>query len=95
MNLLTARDPALVLLSSSPYYGGEHLADSSRAYAYRYKAGNNFAKYRELWEYTDDADEWEQRLQLSILWVWNSVAMALTQPLSISATVKQEMRSLN
>lgn len=28
-----------------------------------YKAGHNFGKYRELWEYAADADEWERRLQ--------------------------------
>lgn len=63
LNLLTAFDPALALVSSSPYYRGERLADSSRAYAYRYKAGANFAKFRALWEYTDDVREWEERLQ--------------------------------
>ena len=63
LNLLTALDPALALVCSSPYYEGERLATSSRAYAYRYRAGHNFGKYRDLWEYADDADEWERRLQ--------------------------------
>ena len=63
LNLLTALDPALALTCSSPYYRGERLASSSRAYAYRYKAGYNFGKFRALWEYTDDVDEWEGRLQ--------------------------------
>jgi hypothetical protein len=63
LNLLTALDPALALTCSSPYYKGERLGCSSRAYAYRYKAGYQFGKFRTLWEYTDDAVEWETRLQ--------------------------------
>ena len=63
LNLLTALDPALALTSSSPYYKGERLACSARAYAYRYKAGYDFEKFRALWEYADDVAEWEARLQ--------------------------------
>ncbi len=63
LNLLTALDPALALACSSPYYKSERLACSSRAYAYRYKAGYKFGKFRVLWEYTDDVAEWESRLQ--------------------------------
>ena len=63
LNLLTALDPALALTCSSPYYKGNRLACSSRAYAYRYLAGHNFGKFRGLWEYTDDVAEWEERLQ--------------------------------
>lgn len=63
LNLLTALDPALALTCSSPYYKGERLASSSRAYAYRYMAGHDFGKFRTLWEYTDDVAEWEERLQ--------------------------------
>lgn len=63
LNLLTALDPALALVSSSPYYMGERLANSSRAYAYRLKSGSHFARYRDLWEYTSSTEEWEQRIQ--------------------------------
>ncbi|MFD1512748.1 glutamate-cysteine ligase family protein [Halomarina rubra] len=63
LNLLTALDPALALVSSSPFYGGERLATSSRAYAYRYKAGHDVGKFRDLWAYTDDPEQWDQRLQ--------------------------------
>ena len=63
LNLLTALDPAMALACSSPYYKGERVACSSRAYAYRYLAGANFGKFRALWEYTDDVAEWEVRLQ--------------------------------
>ncbi|MWG33062.1 glutamate-cysteine ligase family protein [Halomarina oriensis] len=63
LNLLTALDPALALVASSPFYEGERLANSSRAYAYRYRAGHEFGEYRDLWAYTDDPEEWERRLQ--------------------------------
>lgn len=63
LKLLTALDPALALTCSSPYFKGERLGCSSRAYAYRYKAGYQFGKFRALWEYTDDVVEWERQLQ--------------------------------
>lgn len=63
LNLLTALDPALALACSSPYYRGERVASSSRASAYRYRAGYDFGKFRSLWEYADDVTEWEERLQ--------------------------------
>lgn len=63
LNLLTALDPALALLSSSPYYMGERVATSSRAHAYRYTSGQEFIPYRDRWEYTSSVAEWNQRLQ--------------------------------
>ena len=79
LNLLTALDPALALVGSSPFYEGERLATSSRAYAYRYKAGHNFGKFRDLWEYTDDPEEWNQRLQ----WLYEELrSMALNRGVS-------------
>ena len=63
LNLLTALDPALALLSSSPYYLGERVATSSRVHAYRYTAGQEFLPYRDRWEYTSSVAEWNQRLQ--------------------------------
>lgn len=62
LNLLTALDPVLALVASSPYYDGERLAHSSRAYVYRYETGREFSRYRDLWEYTDSMNEWNARL---------------------------------
>ena len=62
LNLLTALDPALALVSSSPYYCGERLANCSRAAAYRKRMGAAFDRYRDLWEYAESAAEWDGRL---------------------------------
>ncbi len=62
LNLLTALDPALTLVSSSPYYCGERNEDSSRARAYRKKCGPEFRGYCDLWDYADSLEEWEERV---------------------------------
>lgn len=62
LNLLTALDPVLALVASSPYYDGRRLAHSSRAYVYRYETGLEFSRYRDLWEYTGSMNEWNARL---------------------------------
>ena len=62
VNLLTALDPALALVASSPYYRGERLANSSRAYVYRNREVHEFDFHRDLWEYMTDEDEWNDRV---------------------------------
>ncbi|MXR42487.1 glutamate--cysteine ligase [Halobaculum sp. WSA2] len=62
INLLTALDPALALLSTSPYYSGENGSDSSRAHAYRRKCGPKFRGYCDLWDYADSLEEWNGRV---------------------------------
>lgn len=62
LNLLTAIDPALALLSTSPYYFGENGNDSARAQAYRAECGAEFRGYCELWSYADSLGEWEERV---------------------------------
>lgn len=62
VNLLTALDPALALVSSSPYYEGERLAHCSRAYAYRRRTGSAFSRYRDVWKYMESLGEWNARL---------------------------------
>lgn len=63
LNLLTALDPALALVSSSPYYCGEREHRSSRAAAYRRACGDDFERFCGLWPYTDDVSEWEDRVR--------------------------------
>lgn len=63
LNLLTALDPALALVSTSPYYRGDRSMDSSRAFAYRTECGSEFREYCGLWEYVDTADEWSERVE--------------------------------
>jgi hypothetical protein len=62
LNLLTALDPALALVNSSPYYDGEREASSSRASVYRLDGASRFSRYRDLWTYVDDVAEWEARI---------------------------------
>lgn len=63
LNLLTALDPALALLSSSPYYLGERGAASSRAAAYRTACGREFRQFCDLMPYTASVAEWEERVE--------------------------------
>ena len=62
LNLLTALDPALALVSSSPYYIGTRGASSSRALAYRTGCGDEFRCYTDLWNYADSLAEWRDRV---------------------------------
>lgn len=62
LNLLTALDPALALVSSSPYYAGTSGANSARALAYRTKCGDEFRCFTELWDYADSVAEWRDRV---------------------------------
>lgn len=63
LNLLTALDPALALVSSSPYYCGRQDAASSRALAYRTRCGREFQRYCDLWPYTGSVEEWADRVE--------------------------------
>ncbi|WP_435358810.1 glutamate--cysteine ligase [Haloarchaeobius sp. DFWS5] len=63
LNLLTALDPALALVNSSPYYCGSSGQRSSRALAYRQKCGADFEEFCDLWGYVDSVDEWTARVQ--------------------------------
>jgi gamma-glutamyl:cysteine ligase YbdK (ATP-grasp superfamily) len=63
LNLLTALDPALALVNSSPYYDGERMASSARASVYRLGAHSRFSRYRDLWAYVDDTAEWNARVK--------------------------------
>ena len=62
LNLLTALDPALALVSSSPYYLGDRTVDSSRAFAYRTRCGAAFERFCRLWSYVGSVEEWEARV---------------------------------
>lgn len=64
LNLLTALDPALALLSTSPYYAGENRAASSRARAYRMRDCPEFRGYCDLWNYAGSLEEWTARVEL-------------------------------
>ncbi|WP_058997254.1 glutamate-cysteine ligase family protein [Haloarcula sp. CBA1127] len=63
LNALIAIDPALALVSSSPYFRGRRLADSARSKLYRWMAYNSVPHQGWLWSYLDGTAEWDRRLE--------------------------------
>ena len=63
LNALTALDPALALVNSSPYFRGERLAAGARSKLYRWMAYDEVPHQGRLWPYADDTDEWTRRLE--------------------------------
>lgn len=62
LNVLTAIDPALALVNSSPYFQGSRVAASARSVAYRWKAYDSLPRQGQLWPYVDSTEEWATRL---------------------------------
>jgi carboxylate-amine ligase len=63
LNALTALDPALALVNSSPYYRGERVADGARSKLYRRLAYERLPHQGRLWRYVTDTGEWTRRLE--------------------------------
>ena len=63
LNTLTALDPALALVNSSPYFEREPLAASARSVLYRRLAYEHLPKQGKLWPYLEDTEEWAKRLE--------------------------------
>ena len=63
LNVLTSLDPALALLSSSPYFRGERIANGARPYIYRKKCYEHFPEHGQLWDYVDTVGQWERHLE--------------------------------
>ncbi|WP_129116753.1 glutamate-cysteine ligase family protein [Halegenticoccus tardaugens] len=63
LDLLTALDPAVALVSSSPYYLGTRTVDCARADAYRRRCGRRFRRYCDLQPYVEGEDEWDRRVE--------------------------------
>ncbi|WP_302081084.1 glutamate-cysteine ligase family protein [Salinibaculum rarum] len=63
LNTLIALDPALALVNSSPYFGGERIANGARSKLYRWTAYDNLPHQGRLWPYADDTAEWTHRLE--------------------------------
>lgn len=62
INLLTALDPALALVSSSPYYAGARGVSSARSLAYRTGPGDKFRCFTDLWDYAETLAGWRERV---------------------------------
>ena len=63
LNTLTALDPALALVNSSPYFQGSHIAAGARSEIYRWKAYESLPHQGQLWPYVEDTEEWATHLQ--------------------------------
>lgn len=63
LNLLTALDPALALVNSSPYHGHVRVAAGARSLLYRWRAYDHLPHQGELWRYADTTEEWARRLE--------------------------------
>ncbi|QCS40952.1 glutamate-cysteine ligase family protein [Natrinema versiforme] len=63
LNALIALDPALALVNSSPYYGGERIANGARAHCYRKQSYESYPKHGQLWRYVENVGEWHRRLE--------------------------------
>jgi len=63
LNTLTALDPALALVNSSPFFRGSHIAASARSEVYRWKAYESLPQQGQLWSYAEDTEEWATRLE--------------------------------
>ncbi|MEY7851841.1 glutamate-cysteine ligase family protein [Natrarchaeobius sp. A-rgal3] len=62
LNVLASLDPALCLLNSSPYFQGDRVANSARAYIYRKKCYEYFPLHGQLWDYVNTVGQWERQL---------------------------------
>jgi len=63
LNVLTAVDPALALINSSPYFQGRPLAAGARSEMYRWRAYDSLPHQGQLWPYATDTEEWATRLE--------------------------------
>ncbi len=63
LNTLTALDPALALVNSSPYFRGERTAAGARSKIYRWMAYEGLPHQGRLWSYSEDAEGWNRRLR--------------------------------
>jgi len=63
LNVLTAADPALALVNSSPYFQGGRLAAGARSEIYRWRAYDSLPNQGQLWPYAEDREGWATRLQ--------------------------------
>ncbi len=63
LNTLTALDPALALVNSSPYYRGEALTPGARSALYRWLAYETLPNQGTLWPYADGRVEYARRVE--------------------------------
>ncbi|WP_436910631.1 glutamate-cysteine ligase family protein [Halosimplex marinum] len=62
LRALTALDPAVALVNTSPYYRGRRLATCARPHAYRRLCYGAAPELGQLWEYPESAEAWRDRV---------------------------------
>lgn len=63
LKLLTALDPVIAALHSSPFYDGEQHGAGARTQIYRYRCYEDLPKHGQLWPYPDSRADWERKIK--------------------------------
>ncbi|WP_135363389.1 glutamate-cysteine ligase family protein [Halosimplex halophilum] len=63
LRVLTALDPAIALVNTSPYYRGRRLATCARPHAYRRLCYGAAPELGQLWKYPESAAAWRDRVE--------------------------------
>ncbi len=61
LRILTALDPAIALVTTSPYYRSEQIAACARPLVYRRRCYRSLPTHGRLWAYPDTLEEWRTR----------------------------------
>ncbi len=85
-NLLTALDPALALVASSPYYDGRRTATAARVAAYRRGMDERFHRFRDLQPYALTPDAHAKRVRQSFV---SFLTLAVDSGVSEAAVYEQ------
>lgn len=65
LNLLTALDPAMALVSSSSHHQGDAVASCARPQIYRQECYRDYPQLGQLWPYAESKAEWEDRITVA------------------------------
>ncbi len=90
LNLLTALDPAIALVNSSPYFEGERLAAGARSLLYRRMAYSALPHQGELWRYSEDTETWARRLERRYQEFKTAAVVAGIDPETVDSTFDPE-----
>lgn len=63
LRVLTALDPAVALVNTTPYYRGRRVAACARPHVYRRLCYRSFPSHGQLWSYPVSAAEWRERVE--------------------------------
>jgi len=90
LNTLTALDPAVALVNSSPYFEGEPLAAGARSLLYRRMAYNELPHQGQLWPYVDSREAWAKRLERRYREFKNEAIIAGIDPETVDSAFEPE-----